>query len=170
MTAIDEGARLASRADVSVVAQFAARAAAEMVEKRGGGVWARHEARPEPLEAGLLRDVDDRDAVVVIGTIDGTAVGYGAARLLLLHDGASLARVGDLYVLPEARGVGVGEAIISMLIGWAHERGCIGVDSLALPGDRHTKNFFETHKMVARSITVHRSLDADRDVERPVAT
>ena len=41
---------------------------------------------------------------------------------------------------------------------WAKRWGCIGVDSLALPGDRDTKNFFETHGLVARAITVHRTL------------
>ena len=39
-----------------------------------------------------------------------------------------------------------------------HGQGCFGVDSLALPGDRHTKNFFESFGLVARAIIVHRSL------------
>ena len=40
----------------------------------------------------------------------------------------------------------------------APTQGCFGVDSLALPGDRHTKNFFESFGLVARAIIVHRSL------------
>jgi hypothetical protein len=32
------------------------------------------------------------------------------------------------------------------------------VDSLALPGDRHTKNFFEAFGLVARAIVVHKTL------------
>ena len=167
MTSIDEGARRAADADLAVVAELAAQAAAEMAPLRGGSVWSRLEARPEPLHEGLARDLHDDDALVVVGTIDGAVVGYGAVRLVELHDGARLGRVGDIYVLPEARGVGVGEAMMERLLDWAARRGCIGVDSLALPGDRNTKNFFETHGLVARSITVHRALSATEPPPSP---
>ena len=39
--------------------------------------------------------------------------------------------------------------------------GCIGIDSRALPGDRETKNFFESFGLKARLLTVHRSFDGD---------
>jgi GNAT superfamily N-acetyltransferase len=94
----------------------------------------------------------------VVGTIDGTVVGYGVARLEPLHDGAVLGVVSDLYVEPEARGVGVGESMMTDLVAWCEARGCVGVDSLALPGDRATKNFFESFGLVARAIIVHRRL------------
>jgi len=35
----------------------------------------------------------------------------------------------------------------------------VAVQSTALPGDRATKNFFESQGMVARAILVHRWLD-----------
>ena len=163
MTAIDEGARPAVEADIDAIAELAGRAAAEMSPLRGGSVWVRLEARREPLRAGLVEDLRSGDACLTAGTIDGAVVGYGAARLVTLHDGAVLGRVDDIYVMPEARGVGVGEAMMEMLLDWARSRGCVGVDSLALPGDRETKNFFETHGMVARSITVHRALPGAAD-------
>ena len=158
MTSIDEGARPAVEADIDAVAYLAAQALAEMAPLRGGAVWSRLEARKEPLGPGLYEDLRADNALVVVGTIDGAVVGYSAVRLVGLHDGAVLGRVGDVYVTPEARGVGVGEAMMGLLLDWARRRGCIGVDSLALPGDRSTKNFFETHGLVARSITVHRAL------------
>jgi ribosomal protein S18 acetylase RimI-like enzyme len=158
MTSIDEGARRAVEADIASVAGLAAQATAEMSQLRGGTVWARLEARPEPQTESLVRDLRDDDALVVVGTIDEEIVGYGAIRLVELHDGATLGSVGDIYVLPDARGVGVGESMMELLMDWARRRGCIGVDSLALPGDRNTKNFFETHGLVARAITVHRTL------------
>jgi hypothetical protein len=37
--------------------------------------------------------------------------------------------------------------------------GAVGIEATALPGDRATKNFFETHGLVARALTVHRRLD-----------
>ena len=159
MTAIDEGARRAAEADIAGVAGLAAQATAEMAQLRGGSVWARLEARREPQLESLIRDLRSDDALVVVGTVDGAAVGYGAIRLVVLHDGSTVGRVGDIYVLPDARGVGVGEAMMELLMAWARRRGCIGVDSLALPGDRGTKNFFETHGLVARAITVHRKLE-----------
>ena len=64
--------------------------------------------------------------------------------------------VDDLYVEPEARGVGVGEAMMDARPRLGGERGCVGVDALALPGNRATKNFFETFGLVARAIVVHR--------------
>ena len=158
MTSIDEGARPAVDSDLAAVTELAAGAAAELAPRRGGYVWARLEARSGPLEQSLDRDHRSDDALVVAGTIDGAVVGYGVIRLVELHDGAVLGRVTDIYVMPEARGVGVGEAMMDELMDWARRRACIGVDSLALPGDRDTKNFFETHGLVARAITVHRSL------------
>jgi hypothetical protein len=37
----------------------------------------------------------------------------------------------------------------------------VGIDSFALPGDRETKNFFETQGMVARLIHVYRPLESN---------
>jgi hypothetical protein len=45
------------------------------------------------------------------------------------------------------------------VLAWCDERGCFGVDALALPGNRETKNFFESFGLVARAIVVHRRLD-----------
>ena len=52
-----------------------------------------------------------------------------------------------------------GEAIIGALLDDARDRGAVAVQSTALPGDRATKNFFESQGMVARAIIVHRWLD-----------
>lgn len=158
MTSIDEGARRAVDADMHAVAELAGGAAAEMAPLRGGAIWSRLEARAEPLSESLDEDLRSEDALVVVGTIDEAVVGYGVIRLVELHDRSHIGRISDVYVLPEARGVGVGESMMELLADWARRRGCIGVDSLALPGDRATKNFFETHGLVARAITVHRRL------------
>ncbi|MCY4664978.1 MAG: GNAT family N-acetyltransferase [Acidimicrobiaceae bacterium] len=167
MTSIDEGARRAAEADIASVVGLAEKATTEMAQLRGGTVWARLEARKEPQLESLALDLRSDDALVVVGTIDDAVVGYGAIRLVELHDGSTVGRVSDIYVLPDARGVGVGEAMMEMLMAWAARRGCIGVDSLALPGDRGTKNFFETHGLVARAITVHRALLDAAEPSRP---
>jgi GNAT superfamily N-acetyltransferase len=66
--------------------------------------------------------------------------------------------VDDLYTEPGCRELGLGELTMEALVDWCRGQGCFGVDSLALPGDRHTKNFFESFGLVARAIIVHRSL------------
>ena len=73
-------------------------------------------------------------------------------------DGGRLGVVTDLYTEPGRRELGIGEVMMEALVDWCREQGCFGVDSLALPGDRHTKNFFESFGLVARAIVVHRSL------------
>jgi GNAT superfamily N-acetyltransferase len=95
---------------------------------------------------------------VVVGTLEETILGYGVAVIEDLADGGRLGRVTDLYVEPGGREVGIGEALMGALVGWCTDEGCIGVDSLALPGDRATKNFFESFGLVARAIVVHRPL------------
>ena len=49
-------------------------------------------------------------------------------------------------------------ALAAPRVAHAQDAGAVGIDSLALPGDRETKNFFETFGLKARAIVVHRSL------------
>jgi GNAT superfamily N-acetyltransferase len=93
-----------------------------------------------------------------VGTIDGVTIGYGIVRVEHLRDGGRLGVIDDLFVLPGARAIGVGEAMMDELLAFCEDRGCLGIDSIALPGNRHTKNFFETFGLVARAILVHRPL------------
>jgi GNAT superfamily N-acetyltransferase len=76
----------------------------------------------------------------------------------VLADGGRLGVVDEVYVDPGARALGVGEVLMADLVAWCRDQGCFGVDSLALPGDRATKNFFESFGLVARAIVVHRPL------------
>ena len=151
-----EGARPATVDDLPRLAVLARAAIAELRVTKGGEMWARREARSEPIETSLAADLENPDALVLAGTIDDVVVGYGVALAERLRAGGELARVTDLYAEPEAREVGIGEQLLDAVIAWATERGCIGVDSLVLPGNRETKNFFESFGHVARAIVVHR--------------
>ena len=90
--------------------------------------------------------------------IDDTPVGYAASKVELLRSGETLGRISDIWVDPEARSVGVGESLIAAVVSWCTERNCIGIDSMALPGNRATKNFFETFGFKARLLIVHKPL------------
>ena len=157
-TAAEEGCRPAVEADLPRLAEMAGAAVEELRAGRGGAVWARHSARRPPYDGALRDELTDPDHLVLVGTLDGTVMGYGAARVERLADEGLLGVVTDLYTEPGCRELGIGEMTMQALVDWCTAKGCFGVDSLALPGDRHTKNFFESFGLVARAIVVHRSL------------
>jgi GNAT superfamily N-acetyltransferase len=125
---------------------------------RGGEMYLLHTARPEPPDASLRDDLADVDRVVLLGCLGEVPVGYAIAAIRPLADGTCAAEVSEVFVEPEARGVGIGNLLMHQIVHWASDRGCIGIDARALPGDRDTKNFFESFGLVARVITVHRDL------------
>jgi GNAT superfamily N-acetyltransferase len=153
-----EASRRADHADLARIAELAEQGIAELTATKGGTMWRKREARPVPVAESLAAALDSPDHLVLAGTIDDAIVGYAAVHLERLRDGDRLGVVTDIYVEPGARAVGVGEALMDSVLAWCRSQGCIGVDSLALPGNRETKNFFESFGLVARAIVVHRSL------------
>ena len=153
-----EAARPATTADVPRLAELAAAAVAEQVDGRGGSVWSVREAREVPASPSLVAELEDPSVLVLAGTIDDAVVGYAVVRTETLRDGRTLGVITDVYVEPEARAVGVGERLLDAVVAWCSEQGCSGVDALALPGNRETKNFFETFGFTARALVVHRTL------------
>ena len=146
--------------DVATLAALADAATDELMPHRGGAMWHRREARPGPQDDALRTFLAEPDRhAVLVGRIDGVIVGYAVASVIDLNDGSTVADLTDIYVLPDARGVGVGEALMNAVMAWAGQSGCAGVDSIALPGDRETKNFFESFGLVARALRVHKSVD-----------
>ncbi|MGI9120835.1 MAG: GNAT family N-acetyltransferase [Acidimicrobiales bacterium] len=146
---------------------MAAHAVAEQVQARGGAVWAQRETRPLPALASLAQALQDPSQLVLAGTIDDVVLGYAVARLETLRDGQLLGVVSDLFVEPEARSVGVGEMLIDLVLDWCGQHRCRGVDALVLPGNRDTKNFFETFGFTARAIVVHRPLGPAKAPDPP---
>jgi len=145
---MDVAVRPATPEDDLRVATLAADAIAEQVEGRGGRVWSQREALRAPGENGET----------FVGTIDEVVVGFASVDVEVLADGSPLGVVTSIYVDPGAREVAIGEALIDEVIAWCTARDCIGIDSHALPGNRQTKNFFETFGFTARLLVVHRSL------------
>ena len=156
-----ETARVANATDLRRLVELAREAIEELRPTKGGDVWARTAGRAEPVEDALCSALTDHDHLVVVGAVEEAVVGYGVARFNELRDGGRLGVIGDLFVEPDFRGVGVGEAMMDLLVDWCEEQGCFGVDSVALPGNRPTKNFFETFGLVARAIVVHRAFTAE---------
>ncbi len=154
-----EAVRRAVEDDLAQLGALAATAVAEQVEARGGHVWSQREAPAIPAEGGLRAALEHPEALVLVGTIDDVVVGYAAARIETMRNGERLGVISDIFVLESAREVGVGEALLEAVLSWAVAQGCSGVDSTVLPGNRQTKNFFESAGFTARAIVVHRRLE-----------
>lgn len=156
-----EGARPALREDAERVGALCRTALTEVQAARGGALYARREVglvakallRPGGLD-GLLAAPRRR---VLVGTLDDEVVGFAVARVDEVGE-AGLGLVDACYVEPEARGVGVGRALLESLLAWFATQNCRGVDAGALPGDRDTKSFFEAAGFKARLLVLHRPL------------
>lgn len=153
-----DGCRPATDADVPRLAELARAVIAELAPTRGGAVWKAREARAEPLAENLGPLLDHPGHRVLVGTIDGVVMGYAVGRLERLSDGSTLGVIDDIFVEAGARGIGIGEGMINELIAWCRRAGCIGIDAMALPGHRLTKNFFEESGFSARQLVMHRPL------------
>jgi ribosomal protein S18 acetylase RimI-like enzyme len=162
-----EGARLATIDDLSRLEVLITEARAEVAKSRGGELWLRRKGVETPssdaLAAAVRASADDSDRLIVVGTTEQIVVGFATVGIGALDDGGRLAVLDALYVEPDAREIGVGEAMMELVVGWARERRCEGIDSTVMPGNRAGKNFFERFGLVARAIVVHRRLSADSD-------
>lgn len=155
-------ARPARPGEAGTVADLLREGRSDLGSQRGGALWLQRQAIGEPLEAAVAAMAGSETGCVIVGCIDTHPLG------VLLADvdpdwatsDAAVTTVRELFVVPDARGVGLGEAMMNAAVEWATARGCTGIDGYALPGDRATKNFFETFGLVARGIVVHRRLDA----------
>ena len=153
----DAAARHAAVDDLDVLLRLAELSRADRLNERGGAVLEHLDPRP-PIDAAR---VVDRDVLLAIGLYDDVALGYAHAALCDV-DGTPIVRMYDVFVEPEARGVGVGEALLEFVFDWARRRHAIAIDSIVLPGNREGKNFFERFGLVARAIHVYRTLDNDQ--------
>lgn len=155
---MNDESRPATEHDVAELTRLAAIGRDLIRDARGGAMWLARQAPKEPLEAVFADAIEADDAMVQVGCIDDVPLGFIHARV----DAGEprVAVVEELFVLPDARGVALGEHMMNATVAWAADAGCVGVDGYALPGDRATKNFFETFGLVARGIVVHRAIES----------
>ncbi|MFN0027311.1 MAG: N-acetyltransferase family protein [Acidimicrobiales bacterium] len=152
-----ESTRPAEPQDIDRLLELAGLAREELLLERGGTLWAERESPVHPRRVELLDAMTDTDRLLVLGCVEEYPAGFGLIGQQTLRNGDKLAVVSDIYVEPGFRGVSVGEAVMTDLMAWARDRGCIGVDSLVLPGMRDSKNFFERFTLKARALIVHHS-------------
>lgn len=146
---IDPDVRPARPNDVEQLRSLEREARAAVVDQRGGERWlAEHpavgSAWPELLSSAIVR----------VAHIDEVVVGY-----IVAHRGSdAVVRIHDVWVTPEARELGFGDALLGAVVDDARATGATGIEGAALPGDRHTKNLYERAGIVARLITTYKAL------------
>ncbi len=135
------------------VAELAREARGAVVDQKGGPALVAE--LPPVSEGGFGAEAGAR-VETILGRVGDEVMGYGLLVLPELGDDSSepVATLREIYVVPGARSVGVGGAILAEARRLAAESGCQAIDSVSLPGDRNTKNFFEDHAMVARKLVV----------------
>lgn len=120
---------------------------------RRGDIY-RHRHRAVSVRERVASFHSSSAASAFVGSIDDVVVGFA-----LVSIDVDLALIEELYVEPDARGVGIGEGLLEAAINWARARGCHGIDIDVLPGDRPMKNACERAGLVARTITMHKEMN-----------
>ncbi len=115
---------------------------------------------PPPLPVGerwLVEHWTGTERMLLAGTLDQVVVGLGAGHVTV-RGSERVGAIDCCYVEADARGVGVGSALAESLVRWFTASGCVAVDAPALPGDRVTKQLFESQGLSARLLVLHRRL------------
>jgi GNAT superfamily N-acetyltransferase len=153
-----ELARPARQEDIGVCTDLLTRALDAAREMRGGTALA-GDTSPEQLLARWTVE-SDAGAVLMVGEFHQAVVGVGAAMTGHRHRQTALTgRIECCYVEEEARGVGVGSALMDAMVEWCERHGCADIDALALPGDRSSKQRLEAAGFSARLLTLNRRLN-----------
>jgi GNAT superfamily N-acetyltransferase len=149
-----ELARPATDADRASCAQLLGEALTKAASMRGGPALV-GSATAEDLLARWTGG--NASARLFVGEYADAVVGVLAVAAQDLG-GRHRGRIECCYVDPDARGVGVGTALMEAAVEWCEASGCVEVDALALPGDRATKQRLEAAGFTARLLTLSRRL------------
>lgn len=149
-----ELARPFTDADRTACAQLLGQALSNAASMRGGPTLVGG-ATAEDL---LVRWSDEGvGTAMFVGEFEKAVVGV---LVVTAHDagGQRRGRIDCCYVDGDARGVGVGTALMEAATAWCESAGCAEVDALALPGDRATKQRLEAAGFTARLLILSRRL------------
>jgi hypothetical protein len=159
MEAVREAVREALPGDHQRVGELLGELVDRVVAQRGGSLLVDPDRQGSGTVVPPLSDLlGDGDRLVLLGTLDDVVTG-----VMICHheERAGHGRHGVLdacFVESEARGLGLGHLLLDSALAWLGSQGCVGVDGVALPGDRAAKSFFEAAGFKARAITMHRPL------------
>jgi len=151
---MSESARAAHLGDLDTIRSIANILRKEIAPQRGGALFLQANDRLGDIGSRVAAATVSPDALCLVGTYEGVVFGFLLGHIV---EGQGLIEL--LGVDPEARTVGIGEAMISAAADWFRDRGCVGMQSTALPGARETKNFYESFGLKAHLLRLHRPLE-----------
>ena len=154
-----EAVRRAEPEDLDRCRELVAEAITAMTGQRGAALLLATEPASAAHTATSLVDrwAADENTEMLVGTFSDVVVGVVAGTVTHLGDRV-VGRIECFYVEPDARAVGVGQAIVQSLVELFDAQGCTDVDAVALPGDRSSKQLLESSGFKARLLILPRSL------------
>ena len=152
-----ETARLADLEDEQYFTDLFTTARIETSSSKGFELWNQLESVGNTPESTFKEFTADTQKAIVIGEYEHYPLGYMLIELLTIDD-KSATNIHEVFVDPDARGVGIGEVIMDFTIDWSRANGSALIMGRTFPGDRATKNFFERFRITARLIEVSKEL------------
>ncbi|MEI7755446.1 MAG: hypothetical protein WCJ32_13580 [Actinomycetota bacterium] len=148
---MDPVVRRATINDISDLARLQQLARQGIEDVRGGAL----RLAECPVVADWNSLLDDSNIVIVVGTLDDSVMSYA---VMLLSAANNRGIITHAFVEAEARELGLGDTMVEQFIAAVRTAGLGGIEAVALPGDRETKNMFERAGLTARKLTVYKAL------------
>jgi len=129
-------------------------------------LWPLADGVDEPILDSFREILSDDESLLIIGTVEDVPLGFLWARpedLLAQAGGERVGVIRLIFTDHDARGVGVGDAMLRSALDYLRGAGLRYFDARVSPGHRHAKNFFEANGFKARLIFMHRDDEAADD-------
>jgi len=94
----------------------------------------------------LVKLIEATESAVFMAQLDELPVGVATVTTSSGIELGLSAELEDLYVLPDARGAGVGSALIGAVKAWCRARGCSLVAVVVTPGGQAAHNLVEYYR------------------------
>ena len=148
---MDPVVRPATAADIEALDRLQETARLGLIDARGGPLRLR--------ECPVITDWEtlfaDERTTVFVGTLLDVVLGY---MVLLIRPEIDRGVITHAFVEEGARELGLGDTMVEHAIAEVRGAQLSGIEAVALPGDRETKNLYERAGLTARKITVYKSL------------
>lgn len=151
---MDPVVRLATADDIEELGWLQDRARSALVGVRGGELRLRECHAITDWRAVLA----DPGTAVYVGTLDAAVLGY---LVVQFRGEVDRGVITVAFVEEGARELGLGDTMVEHAIADVRSHGLTGIEAVALPGDRETKNLYERAGLTARKITVYKALPRD---------
>jgi aminoglycoside 6'-N-acetyltransferase I len=93
---------------------------------------------------GVLLQADN--AHIVLATHDGAVAGFALTTTAFVLESGLVAELQDLYVIPDARGSGVGAALIEESAHWARSQAATQLEVVIAPNGQDVDHLFQYYR------------------------